>query len=181
MATQRKSIAIDMDGVIADTAQQFINWYEMRTGVRFVKEDLHGKSELEALPNQSAKKFVFEAGFFRGVPVMEGAREAVERLMKNFDVYIVSAAMEFPQSLTEKYEWLKEHFPFISWNNIIFCGDKSVINTDYMIDDHVKNLDCCKGRPFLFTAGHNISIDRHTRVNNWKEVVSVLERELNGE
>jgi 5'-nucleotidase len=99
--------------------------------------------------------------------------------MKNFDVYIVSAAMEFPQSLTEKYEWLKEHFPFISWNNIIFCGDKSVINTDYMIDDHVKNLDCCKGRPFLFTAGHNISIDRHTRVNNWKEVISLLERELN--
>jgi 5'(3')-deoxyribonucleotidase len=48
-----------------------------------------------------------------------------------------------------------------------------------MIDDHVKNLDCCKGRPFQFTAGHNISIDRHTRVNNWKEVISILEEELN--
>ncbi len=166
-----------MDGVIADTAQQFLNWYEMKHGVRLNKEYLHGKTELEALPNQAARQFVFEEGFFRGVPVMEGAKEAVEQLMKHFDVYIVSAAMEFPQSLPEKYAWLREHFPFISWKNIIFCGDKSIIGTDYMIDDHVKNLDCCKGRPFLFTAGHNISIDRHTRVNNWKEVVAILEKE----
>ena len=167
-----------MDGVIADTAQQFLNWYEMKTGVRLSKEDVHGKTELEALPGQLAKKFVFEPGFFRGVPVMEGAKEAVTELMKYFDVYIVSAAMEFPQSLPEKYEWLREHFPFIPWNNIIFCGDKSIIGTDYMIDDHVKNLDCCKGRPFLFSAGHNVHVEHHTRVNDWREVVGLFMGEL---
>ena len=169
-----------MDGVIADTAQQFLNWYEMKTGIRLSKQDVHGKTELEALPDQLAKKFVFEPGFFRGVPVMQGAKEAVLQLMKYFDVYIVSAAMEFPQSLPEKYEWLREHFPFIPWTNIIFCGDKSVIGTDYMIDDHVKNLDCCKGRPFLFSAGHNVNIDRHRRVNDWREVVDLLMGELEG-
>jgi len=177
MMIQRKSIAVDMDGVIADTAAQFLHWYEVKYGVKITKQDIHGKSELDALPNGAAKKFVFESGFFRGVPVMEGAKEAVKELMKHYDVYIVSAAMEFPQSLAEKYEWLQEHFPFIHWKNIIFCGDKSVVATDYMIDDHLKNLDCCKGRPFLFTAGHNISVDRHTRVNNWNEVLSVLEEE----
>src|SRR6202035_3088159 len=167
--TKRKTIAIDMDGVIADTASQFIFWYEKKHGVRLEKELFIGKPESESLPDNSVRKFVYEPGFFRGVPVMEGAREAVMELMKNFDVYIVSAAMEFPQSLPEKYEWLHEHFPFISWKNIIFCGDKSIIGTDYMIDDHVKNLDCCKGKPFLFTAAHNVNIDRHTRVNNWNE------------
>ena len=168
-----------MDGVIANTAEQFLNWYEMKHGVRIPRENLQGVSELDALPNQAAREFVFEPGFFRGVAVMEGAKEAVQELMKYFDVYIVSAAMEFPQSLAEKYEWLKEHFPFIHWKNIIFCGDKSIINTDYMIDDHVKNLDVCKGRPYLFTAAHNINIDRHTRVNNWKEVVEILKSEIN--
>jgi 5'(3')-deoxyribonucleotidase len=178
MGTERKSIAVDMDGVIADTAEQFLNWYEMKHGVRIPKEQLQGVSELEALPNQAARIFVFEAGFFRGVPVMEGAKEAVQELMKYFEVYIVSAAMEFPQSLAEKYEWLREHFPFVHWKNIIFCGDKSIINTDYMIDDHVKNLDVCKGRPFLFTAAHNIRIDRHTRVNNWQEAITLLKKEI---
>ncbi len=166
-----------MDGVIADTAQQFLNWYEMKTGVKLTKKDIHGKEELEALPDRLAKQFVFEAGFFRGVPVMDGAQEAVRELMKYFDVYIVSAAMEFPQSLSEKYEWLREHFPFIPWNNIIFCGDKSIVGTDYMIDDHVKNLDRFKGRPFLFSAGHNVHIDRHIRVNDWPEVVALLKSE----
>ena len=178
MNSKRKSIAIDMDGVIADTVMQFINWYERDYGIRIDKEAFHGKVESAVLPDGVLRKIVYSVGFFREVPVMEGAQEAVKELMQNFDVFIVSAAMEFPQSLPEKYEWLHEHFPFIGWRNIVFCGDKSVIATDYMIDDFVHNLDCCKGKTFLFTAGHNIGIDKHTRVNNWKEVMELFKKEL---
>lgn len=178
MSTNRKSIAIDMDGVIADTVMQFISWYERDYGVRVEKHAFHGKPEREVFPEGVLEKLVFSQGFFRDVPVMEGAQEAVLELMENFDVYIVSAAMEFPQSLAEKYEWLKEHFPFISWKNIIFCGDKSIIGTDYMIDDYAHNLDGCKGKTLLFTAGHNVHIDRHIRVNDWKEVMELLKKEL---
>jgi 5'(3')-deoxyribonucleotidase len=174
----RKTIAVDMDGVIADTIQNYIDWYEQDFGVRIEKIAFEGKPESEGLPDNAVKVYVNTSGFFRTVPVMEGAKEAVMQLMKSFDVYIVSAAMEFPQSLIEKYEWLQEHFPFIAWNNIVFCGDKSIIGTDYLIDDHVKNLDCCKGKTLMFTAGHNAGIDRHTRVNNWKEVIELLHKEL---
>jgi 5'-nucleotidase len=178
MTSTRKSIAIDMDGVIADTIANFIAWYEKDHGVRIGKEAFHGKPEVEGLPDKAVRKYIYSPGFFRSIPVMEGAKEAVLTLMENFDVYIVSAAMEFPQSLVEKYEWLQEHFPFISWKNIIFCGDKGVIGTDYMIDDHVRNLDCCKGKTLMFTAGHNAGINHHTRVNNWKEVLALFEKEL---
>ncbi len=109
---------------------------------------------------------------------MKGAKEAVLQLSENFNIYIVSAAMEFPQSLIEKYEWMKEHFPFISWKNIILCGDKSIIGTDYMIDDHVRNLDTFKGKTIMFTAGHNVGINNHTRVNNWTEVINFLNKEI---
>lgn len=175
---KRKSIAIDMDGVIADTAAHYLNWYEKEYGERLEKDVFKGVPEIESLPNQAVRKFVYTPTFFRTIPVMEGAQEAVKKLMEDFDVYIVSAAMEFPQSLFEKHEWLQEHFPFITWRNIIFCGDKSVIGTDYMIDDHVRNLDCCRGKALIFTAGHNIHIDRHTRVNNWKEVLELMKAEL---
>jgi 5'(3')-deoxyribonucleotidase len=107
MMIQRKSIAVDMDGVIADTAAQFLHWYEVKYGVKITKQDIHGKSELDALPNGAAKKFVFESGFFRGVPVMEGAKEAVKELMKHYDVYIVSAAMEFPHHLRKNMNGCK--------------------------------------------------------------------------
>ena len=46
-----------------------------------------------------------------------------------------------------------------------------------MIDDHVKNLDVCKGKTIMFTAGHNAGIDHHTRVNDWKEVLAFLKEE----
>jgi 5'-nucleotidase len=178
---KKKTIAIDMDNVIADTVAQYIAWYERDYGVRVERASLNGIPELDAFPGGAIRKFLYTPGFFRTVPVIPGAQEAVQKLMEHFEVYIASAALEFPLSLHEKYEWLQEHFPFISWRNIIFCGDKSIIGTDYMIDDHVKNLDVCKGKTFIFTAGHNINIDRHTRVNDWNEVVSLLMQELQKE
>lgn len=37
MSNKRKTIAIDMDGVIADTVAQFILWYEKEFGERIEK------------------------------------------------------------------------------------------------------------------------------------------------
>lgn len=178
MDKKRPTIAIDMDGVIADTVSHFIKWYERDYGVRVGLDAFEGKPEAEGLPGNTVRKYVVTPGFFRSVPVMEGAKEAVLELSENFDVYIVSAAMEFPQSLIEKYEWLQEHFSFISWKNIILCGDKSIIGTDYMIDDHVRNLDTFKGTTLMFTAGHNVGVSHHRRVNNWKEIIEFLKEEV---
>ncbi len=175
MATKRKTIGIDMDGVLADTETQWISWYEKETGIMLTKNDLEGKQEHDEAPEfKHFRKYLYEPGFFRTLPVMEGAVEAVRELSKDFDIYIVSAAMEFPLSLYEKHQWLAEHFPFISWKNIIFCGDKSIIDVDFLIDDHCKNLDYCKGKPLMFTAFHNVNQTHHQRVNNWKEIPAIL-------
>jgi 5'(3')-deoxyribonucleotidase len=175
----RKIIAVDMDNVIADIETQMINWYERDFGWRVDRSQMLGKSELEAFPDKEAvRQYFFTSGFFRTAPVKPGALEAVKTLMLDYEIYIVSAAMEFPQSLFEKAEWLKEYFPFISWKNIVFCGDKSIIDTHYLIDDHCKNLDICKGKPILFTASHNIHHTHHIRVNDWSEVLELFKKEL---
>ncbi|MGF6926883.1 5'(3')-deoxyribonucleotidase [Chitinophaga sp. W2I13] len=83
--------------------------------------------------------------------------------------------MEFPLSLAEKHAWLSEHFPFISWKNIVFCGSKTIVEADYMIDDHDKNLSAFKGTPLLFTAPHNLPLTDYKRVNNWEEVAEYFE------
>ncbi|MCR8558385.1 5'(3')-deoxyribonucleotidase [Mucilaginibacter sp. BJC16-A38] len=173
----KKSIAIDMDGVIADTETHLLNWYERDYGVRISLDEIQGLDEKEIFPDKTqSRKYVLTPGFFRTLPLMNGAVEAVKTLMESYEVYIVSAAMEFPLSLAEKLEWLNEHFPFIDWRHIIFCGDKSIINTDYMIDDHIKNLDYFKGTTIMFHAFHNVNYDHHQRVNNWDEVLELLEK-----
>jgi 5'-nucleotidase len=170
-----KKIAVDMDGVLADTDSHFIAWYYNAYGINIPYEDLLGKPEGQGFPDKdAARRFAFTPGFFRTLPVMAGAVEAITELMKHYEIYIVSAAMEFPQSLSEKHAWLQEHFPFISWKNIVFCGDKSVINADYMIDDHPKNLDNFKGTTVMFHATHNAYISHLQRVKTWKEVLALL-------
>jgi 5'(3')-deoxyribonucleotidase len=173
---KRISIAVDMDGVLADTETHFIRYYENESGGKVDRKSLLGIPENEAFPDKTAvPRYVRQVGFFRTLPLIPGGVEAVSILMKDFDVYIVSAAMEFPQSLFEKKEWLEEHFPFISWKNIVFCGNKRIIHTDYLIDDHLKNLDHFSGIPILFTASHNIHYTRHQRVNNWEEILQYFQ------
>jgi 5'-nucleotidase len=175
----KKTIAIDMDGVLADIEMQFLNWYERDYGIKHTCEHLIGRSSDEFfLEKGLVRKYIYTPGFFQTMPLMDGAVEVVKKLMESFEVYVVSAAMEFPLSLSEKLHWLNEHFPFISWRNIIFCGDKSVINTDFMIDDYPKNLDSFKGKPIMFTAYHNTTYTHHTRVNNWNEVIALLKAEV---
>jgi len=52
----------------------------------------------------------------------------------------------------------------------VFCGNKSIINADYLIDDHVRNIKQFSGQGILFTAPHNINETGYVRVNNWQEV-----------
>ena len=167
-------IAIDMDGVIADVAEQFFRYDAIDFGKRKSLEEVAGVKERDAFPN--ARKYVYSKGFFRTTPVMEQSQDIVRRLNESYEVFIVSAATEFPQSLPEKQEWLSEHFPFINWQQIVFCGLKTIVNADIMIDDHLKNLDHFPGTTLLFSQPHNLHFNggKHKRVNSWEEIASIL-------
>jgi 5'(3')-deoxyribonucleotidase len=169
-------IAIDMDGVMADTSQQYINWYAQRYGVQVDIAALHGQPETSGFPHDKdvIRGFLYEPGFFRSKPVIKDSQEVIRALQDKYEVFIVSAAMEFPGSLPEKIEWLAEFYPFISWEHIVFCGTKTIVAADYMIDDHVKNLKPFKGEAIMFTAPHNVHVTEFKRVNNWQEVAALL-------
>ena len=163
-----------MDGVIADVAEQFFRYDARDFGKRKSLEEVAGINELDAFPR--CREYVYSKGFFRTTPVIEDSQEILFELNKNYEIFIVSAATEFPQSLPEKQEWLNEHFPFITWQQIVFCGLKTIVNADIMIDDHLKNLDHFPGTTLLFSQPHNLHIAgvKHKRVASWKEIASLL-------
>ena len=174
---EKKRLLIDMDHVMADITTQYIKWYKDATGTEMERIDLLGKPEDLAFPQpQLIRGFLHMPGFFRSAPVMPDSQDVIKELNELYDLSVVSAAMEFPQSLIEKFEWLGEHFPFISWKQIIFCGSKKAITGDFMIDDHFKNLNNFNGEKLLFTATHNMytHIDGYIRVNSWAEVKDML-------
>jgi 5'(3')-deoxyribonucleotidase len=100
----------------------------------------------------------------------DGSIEVVKELNNKYDLFVVSAAMEYPQSLPEKLAWLQEHFPFLSWKQFVFCGSKTVVHGDFMIDDLPYNLDGFNGHKSIFTAPHNLQTNQYHRLNNWQEV-----------
>lgn len=159
-----------MDGVLADTYAQFIQYHYQETGVLKTREDAVGIPEGAAFPH--IRKHIITPGFFLDLPVIEGSQEVVEKLNKKYELFIVSAATEFPQSLSEKQVWLNKFFPFIGWEQMVFCGWKTIIKADIMIDDHFKNLDHFEGHTLLFNQPHNQLADpgRHLRVFSWEEI-----------
>ena len=169
-----RQVLVDMDGVLADVYRQFQLYEERETGRLIDLKQLVGILELDAFPN--GKKHVVSENFLRTAPVIEGSINGLKYLNEKYNVLIVSSATEFPQSLNEKMDWLNEHFPFISWKQIILCGEKKSIIGDVMIDDHPKNLDFFEGEKFIFTQPHNnlIKSNQYTRVNNWLEIMAML-------
>lgn len=169
-----KRILVDMDGVLGDVYHRFLELHEKDFGTRLTIKDIAGLKEAEAFPNQL--KWVNTPGFFRSIPVMPGSRLGLQRLNDHFDVVVVSMATEFPNCLTDKQLWLTEHYPFISWKQMVFCGCKDLIAADIMIDDHLKNLDNFNGETVMFTQPHNMNIidSKHRRVDSWAEIEKLL-------
>ncbi len=167
-------LAVDMDGVLADVYEQFFRYDERDFGIRRSLEEVIGVEERQAFPRMM--EYVFAENFFRTAPIVKDSIEILTELNKSFDLFVVSAAMEFPQSLHEKLEWLNEHYPFLTWQQIVFCGSKTIIDADIMIDDHFKNLDLFKGTTILFSQPHNVlkNPGRHKRADSWKDIASLL-------
>lgn len=167
-----------MDEVIADVIPKFLDFYERDFGVRPDRSLWWGK-KIYQLPNAAhIRSYLDEKGFFADLPVMEGSQEVVKWLTGYFDVFAVTAATEFRNSLEDKFDWIEKHFPFIGWQRLVLCGDKTIVSADYMIDDHVFNLEKFAGKGLLFTASHNIAENRFTRVNDWAGVRAFFEKEL---
>jgi 5'(3')-deoxyribonucleotidase len=161
-----------MDDVLADATGQFINFYQKEFGVMVPRESLNFKDEVEGFPDhrEVVSSFTFRKNFFRTMAVNDNSQEVMKKLNQKYEVFIVSSAMEFPNSLTEKLAWLNEHFPFLHWKQFVFCGKKSIVHGDYMIDDLPHNLETFNGTKLLYTAPHNLQFNHFKRVNNWKEI-----------
>jgi 5'(3')-deoxyribonucleotidase len=176
----RRVIALDMDEVIADVIPKFLDFFERDFGYRPERAAWWGKKIYQLPHAEHLRGYLQEPGFFADLPVMEGSQAVVEWLCGHFEVFAVTAATEFRNSLTDKYDWLERHFPSIGWKRLVLCGDKRIIRADYMIDDHAWNLAGFQGKGLLYTASHNLDETRYTRVGNWVEIRQFFEGELAG-
>jgi 5'(3')-deoxyribonucleotidase len=178
----QKIIAVDMDEVIADALGEHLNRYNRDfpptpppppLPTPPPPGHLQGRRLWQAAPpdrHPIIDNYLRDADFFRVLRVMPDAQRVLHRLQSRYDVFIASAAMEVPTSFAAKYAWLAEHFPFIPTSHIVFCGDKSILRADYLIDDNPRQLRSFRGEGILYTSPANIHITGYRRVDNWQAV-----------
>ncbi|WP_150452305.1 5' nucleotidase, NT5C type [Arenibacter lacus] len=172
-----KILFVDMDEVFADTYNEHIKLYNKRYNESLHVDHCLGKEVWQSVPEERkhvVKNHARTDGFFRALKPIKDSQEILKQLSKKYDLYVASAAMEFPNSLREKSDWLDEHFPFIHWKNRILCGHKHILRGDILIDDRSYNLASFEGRKILFTSPHNVHTTGYERANNWLEVADLL-------
>ena len=168
-----KRICVDMDEVIADAVTEHLARYNREFNDTLGVADLQGKWIWDVVA--PARHAAMEAhlrshDFFAVLEVMPDAQRVLHALQRRYEIFIATAAMEVPTSFTAKYEWLGRHFPFIPTSHIVFCGDKSILAADYLIDDNPNQLRRFRGQGILYHSHHNINVSGFRRVHNWQEV-----------
>lgn len=169
---RRQRIAIDMDEVMADALTEHLRRYNVAYGTNLTPADLSGRHLEQHIPaaHRDAAEAMLDASFFEELAVLPDCQEVVRELADRYEVFIASAAMDVPCSFDAKYRWLQRHFPFIPPSHIVFCGDKTIVDADYLIDDRPRHFAKFKGQGLLFSAPHNAGETGYTRVASWKEV-----------
>ena len=190
-------IAIDLDDVVVDFVNGYLQMYESKYGKKFPFESITCYDFWKCLKIPKKKAFdlvneFYDSDIFREISFIKGAKEGIYKLARKNHLYFVTARPLKIKDITNKF--IKKHFSHIILD-IFYSGDifndqgptKADIckekNIGVLIED---NKDCAIGCSengtivFLFdkpwnqnltNLNHNMNI---CRVYGWKEILDKL-------
>lgn len=166
-----KRLLVDMDEVLTRYTEKVLDTLKKDTGQVVSLDEYPGQFLSKVLDEKHlniVSSYPNTPGFFRDMPVMPGAKEALQQLNNHYEIFIVTAATKHPNALKDKLEWLFDQFPFLDHKNVIFTDHKGIIKADFLIDDHPRHLERFDEKALLFSAWHNVYEDRFHRFDNWE-------------
>ena len=174
-------ILVDMDDTIEQLLKAWVEGVNRRYHRSVRYDEVHSWDVSAAFPGLSWEQVYeipMEPGFWGTVEPIEGAAEALQRLMAaGQELYIVTATV--CESVPEKMnDLLFRYFPFLSWDQVIITTRKQLIRGDVLIDDGVHNLENGPYHKILMSAPHNRGYDAEAngmiRVENWTQIEDVI-------
>lgn len=140
-----KRVFIDMDNVLVD----------FQSGLDLQSDDIKRQYDgcLDEIP-----------GLFARMKPMPGAIDAVHRLQKHYDLFILSTApWKNPTAWLDKVKWVTEYLDDVFHKRMVITHRKDLCKGDYLIDDRGKNgTSEFSGEWMLVTAGDESSCNTMT-------------------
>lgn len=139
-------ILIDQDGVLADFAGCFEAAWKAAGHTHPVvplsqRRSFYMRDEYPVELRQSVEAIYTAPGFFRELPAISGAVEAMhDMLALGHEVGICTSPLnQYRHCVTEKYEWVERHLGANFVSRIILLKDKTLVRGDVLIDDKPYN------------------------------------------
>lgn len=174
------TILIDVDDVINNLCEAWCNWLDekYKTGVKYT--DIKEWDMQVAFPLLTAEEIyepLFDEDFWHTVnPNIDAIKYVYQLMQDGYNIYLCTTTNY--KNVKIKFEFIQKYFTYITWNHVIVCSRKQIINADILIDDAPHNLVGGKYQKILMTQPHNENFDNEAygihRVNNWEECYDTI-------
>ncbi len=168
-----KRIAIDQDYVLAKLTDKWVRTYNAIFGDNLKVEDIQTWNIADYVKEEAKpymKNILNIHKFYRDLGVVDNAPEVITWLHEQGAELFIATDPFTRMSFKSKYDWLRENIPCIPPENYIFTGNKSILNTDYLIDDGLHNHETFKGTSILYDAPYNRENHDYYRARNWLDI-----------
>jgi 5'-nucleotidase len=173
---EKPVLLLDMDEVVVDFTNAWIERFYHKTGISLNREDWKAWDLKNILPENVFEEFVAtlrEPGFFRNLPPMKGAIEGIRELNDYYDIVFLTASSQY--AYNDKFHWIEENLSFVKKPNLILTHRKDLVIGEYLVDDAPHNLIHSPAKTkIVFDAPWNRDLKTFTRVYNWEQLISIL-------
>jgi uncharacterized protein len=193
-------IAIDLDDTLSSLIAEFIKWHnreyntiwEYADATDYHWEVWMGTTEEYAV--RTIHKF-FETPEFANLPVLSGAKDWINSLKDNYDLYIVTARQSLVEDITR--EWINKNFPntfqdIVLGNHYALDGTRGPskgelcekLGCKVLVDDNIYHIDSLLKRgikTIILDRPWNRSIKLSPgviRAHTWEEATQAVTEHL---
>jgi uncharacterized HAD superfamily protein len=188
----KPKIGVDIDDIIFPLMGNYIKFHNKMHDTKFKLEDVYNyhlwKSGIHASKEESVKDVLeFQnSSYFDKIDLISGAKEVLEEISKNYEIYFVTSRPEEIKNKTEAL--LNKNFPKNGFN-ILYSGEiyggklsKVEICNNFgipmLIEDNPDYaINCARNGINVFLLNHpwNKNCEKHERIIRVNELEEVLE------
>jgi 5'(3')-deoxyribonucleotidase len=172
-----KTIAFDMDGVLADLVTPWLAWINERFGDNLTYQNLNGyRIQDQSRGGKAVQEFLYLSHTYEHVQPIPGMLKVMASVRERGDrVIVATKASHNPNMIQGKMAWFRRHVPWLRDEDIMFIQDKSLVRADMLIDDDPRNLVTWHSAKVLVTHPYNIGYDTPP---DWRRVSTSRDLEV---